>query len=544
MMPENFFGQGNDIDPTRLQPEQETSIENWREAIERKQIAFLPRATQGRLYWYAFAPTMRAQKELLNLLDAWIGPTFSDLPRSRGRLYPQDPFDTALALAGVPPLRFEVLPRGNGASRDEVRQTLLVLSRLVWKRPSSEFDAPRTTVEALDDLGHAIGARDHRIALACLRELEASADLDQSNLAFLRIRVYAGLGDSAAIFADHDLAHVLQLRRPIGITRLLQQRCLRPLPCLGRQLRQCGRPSRGGREHTCPGPSTGNRRNRHDAAGRGCRVHARCAARCLHSDARAPWPVRRRPCRLPWPRLSAFCSYPRGLMQRPQCPRPKPRSPVPKPAAPAGPDDEIHRLVDEGEYAAAVARGLAETPTPVLAALLLACARELEELDTRRQGRRFRRRCRSPRGPARERRSRGRRLVVAGWVPRPQRNLGWLGWLDALEGGQHQRRRDRLQPHLRLGTRGPFHRRQPPGLPERGRVGSTGRPRRCLHGGTFVALHGNGRQPNFASESSPDSLSARRIPSVSGCRPSRFWSPSQIPDQRPPYSPPHWSGRR
>ena len=109
----------------------------------------------------------------------------------------------------------------------------LFCPRLVWKRPGSEFDAPRTTVEVLDDLGHAIGARDRRIALACLRELEASADLDQSNLAFLRIRVYAGLGDTAAIFADQDLEHVLQLRRPIGITRLLQNARLRPLPCIG-----------------------------------------------------------------------------------------------------------------------------------------------------------------------------------------------------------------------------------------------------------------------------------------------------------------------
>ena len=104
MVADEFFGPGNDIKPARLQPEHETSIENWREAIRRKQIAFLPRATQGKLYWYGFAPTMREQKELLTLLDAWVGPTFSDLPRSRGRLYPQDPFDTALAAPDVPPV--------------------------------------------------------------------------------------------------------------------------------------------------------------------------------------------------------------------------------------------------------------------------------------------------------------------------------------------------------------------------------------------------------------------------------------------------------
>src|SRR4051812_1900984 len=107
MQIDEFFGAGNDINPARLPPEQETSIERWRDAIERGQIAFLPRVTDGRLYWYGFAPTLREKKELLTLLDAWIGPTFSDLPRSRGRLYPQDAFDSALASTDVPPLRFE-----------------------------------------------------------------------------------------------------------------------------------------------------------------------------------------------------------------------------------------------------------------------------------------------------------------------------------------------------------------------------------------------------------------------------------------------------
>ena len=118
-----------------------------------------------------------------------------------------------------------MLPRGNGSTvpRRGPSDALLVLSKLVWKRPPSEFDAPRTTVEVLDDLGHAIGAQDRRIALACLRELEASADLDQSNLAFLRLRVYAGLQNWDAILEDQDLPHILAMRRPIGVTRIIQR---------------------------------------------------------------------------------------------------------------------------------------------------------------------------------------------------------------------------------------------------------------------------------------------------------------------------------
>ncbi|OIJ62868.1 hypothetical protein WN71_037085 [Streptomyces mangrovisoli] len=98
-----------------------------------------------------------------------------------------------------------------------------MLSRLLNGRPPSEFDAPRTTVEVLDDLGHAIAARDRAVALACLRELEATADLDQSNLAFLRLRLFAGLEDWKAVLGDRDLDHVLAMRRPLSVTQVIQQ---------------------------------------------------------------------------------------------------------------------------------------------------------------------------------------------------------------------------------------------------------------------------------------------------------------------------------
>jgi hypothetical protein len=223
--PNNFFADGNDIRPSEVAPELQTVIENWQAAIAQRRIGFLPRAHVGRLYWYGFAPTARDRRELLSLLDCWIGPTYSDLARGRGELDLQDPFDAALDGLPIPPLRFEVLPRTRPAarqSRDKVRTGLQMMSRMIDDRPTSEFDVPRTTVEVLDDLGHAISARDRSIALDLLRELEASADLDQTNLAFVRFRIYAGLEDWAAVLGDDDLEHILAMRRPIGITRAVQ----------------------------------------------------------------------------------------------------------------------------------------------------------------------------------------------------------------------------------------------------------------------------------------------------------------------------------
>ncbi|MEU5861646.1 protein DpdD [Nonomuraea sp. NPDC047529] len=221
-----FFSTGNNIKPTEVEADDQIILENFIGAIEQRQTGFLPRSFRGRLWWYAFAPTQRQQREILNLLDSWIGPTFSDLARVRGALDPADPFDAALLKLPVQPLRFEVLPRSKPyarRSRKQVRDTLLIMSRLLNGRPPSEFDAPRTTVEVLDDLGHAIAAQDRGVALACLRELEATADLDQTNLAFLRVRTYAGLQDWKAVLADRDLDQVLAMRRPLGITQAIQQ---------------------------------------------------------------------------------------------------------------------------------------------------------------------------------------------------------------------------------------------------------------------------------------------------------------------------------
>ncbi|GAA2100470.1 hypothetical protein GCM10009841_15180 [Microlunatus panaciterrae] len=425
MQAEEFFGSGNDITPARLPPEHETSIENWLDAIRRGQIAFLPRVTNRNLYWYGFAPTLRERKELLTLLDAWIGPTFSDLPRSRGRLYPQDPFDIVLASTDVPPLRFEVLPRGSAASRDEVRQTLLVLSKMVWKRPRSEFDAPRTTVEVLDDLGHAIGARDRRIALACLRELEASADLDQSNLAFLRLRVYAGLGDTAAIFADQDLEHVLQLRRPLGITRLLQNAVyelyLESADTSGdgaALLEAANRIPAGLRTLATGGATQARPALLVEFMLAKLRGAATATLDRLADEAQSFSPTLANPLRL---LITPEAEPPETLAQDTSDP------------ATVTPTDELHRLIAEGEFAAAVVAGLAETPSSTTAALLLGCIRELEDPQLAAEVATF------VEASGLHEESRKDDVVVradlewlAGFL-NPQRNLGWLGWFDALE---------------------------------------------------------------------------------------------------------------
>lgn len=220
-----FYGAGNDIKPANVSPSMQALLDRWQAAIRDGGIGFLPRRAHQRTYWYAFAHTPRQRRELLGLLDAWVGPTYSDLEMGRGELDLSDPFDSALAGLKVSPLRFEVLPRTAPLAteaKETVRNALLMLTRLVNERPASQFEAMRTTVEILDDLGHAIAARDVALAKACIAELEQSADLDETNLAFLRLRFYAGMQNWVGMFNDPALNHVLSMRRPLGVTRVIQ----------------------------------------------------------------------------------------------------------------------------------------------------------------------------------------------------------------------------------------------------------------------------------------------------------------------------------
>lgn len=222
---DDFFEAGNDIKPANVDATMQALLDRWQAAIRGGGVGFLPRSTQQRTFWYAFAHSPRQRRELLGLLDAWVGPTYSDLQFGRGELELSDPFDSALASLEVAPLRFEVLPRvapNSATAKVAVRNALLMLTRLANERPASQFDAMRTTVEILDDLGHAIAVRDRGLADACIAELEHSADLDETNLAFLRLRYYAGVHDWTRVLGEPSLEHVLSMRRPLGVTRVIQ----------------------------------------------------------------------------------------------------------------------------------------------------------------------------------------------------------------------------------------------------------------------------------------------------------------------------------
>lgn len=228
----SFFGSGsgsgNDIDVTLLPHNLRDSIEQWMRAAERGDApAYLPRVREGRLWWYGAAPDERGRREMIEHLNAWIGPTYSDLASQRGRLDLTDAFDLRLDQSARGRwLRFEVLPRtgsGSGDAKLAVRAALRRLSTLYDERPPSEFAGLRAPAAVLDDMGHALAAADGDLAEALLAEIAESGDLDASNIAYLRLRVRASLSRWAEVLSDEALEDVLCMRRPPGVSRAVQR---------------------------------------------------------------------------------------------------------------------------------------------------------------------------------------------------------------------------------------------------------------------------------------------------------------------------------
>lgn len=226
---EDFFGVLNELAPDTLTDDDRAQLNKWIRALTTgTRTAFLPRSWQGRLFWYIFTPKDRRANEILELLGAWIGPTHSDIARTRGRLDLTDPFDSRIDTASELAVhRFEVLPRsGSPATKDArkfVRQALARLTELLDNRPASEFRFAKSTADILDDLGHALSTRDRSAAEIALGELSTNGDLDATNMSFVRIRTLGALGDWQEILADRAIDDILRMSRPPGVTRSIRR---------------------------------------------------------------------------------------------------------------------------------------------------------------------------------------------------------------------------------------------------------------------------------------------------------------------------------
>ena len=219
-----FFGDGNALERNGL-PDglgRDLALMESRFLADDPTVAFLPRVHDEGTRWYGFAPDLRRLQELTDLVRASVGPTFSDIDRAHGQLDMTDSFDRDIsALVDGHVIRFAVLPQHGVESRpakESVRQALLRICELLDRRPPASLDLQRPVSQVLDDLDHSLAGRDEELAVRLITELERFESLSASNILFLRIRLLRAFDRFQAILDHRDIAQLLEIRRPPGVT--------------------------------------------------------------------------------------------------------------------------------------------------------------------------------------------------------------------------------------------------------------------------------------------------------------------------------------
>jgi hypothetical protein len=221
---QRFFTEPNGITLSKIEEAKgpaAASVREWlAELRQSRGVVILPCLRGGAREWYGLAFNERQYRALLELIGAFVGPSYSTFRGGSGAMASTDPIDrVALEFTRGHALKFavpsdELLATGARNALDHMRT-------LLRKRPAFASDAPSPTGRILRDYYMALRASDRNAADRHLRRLEVGFRLDPINLLFLRVQRYAEFGEWEALLALPELGDLLALRRPIAVTEAL-----------------------------------------------------------------------------------------------------------------------------------------------------------------------------------------------------------------------------------------------------------------------------------------------------------------------------------
>lgn len=224
----SLFGEGNKITLEQIETSPEERIARFRPWVERLTKAdpkptVLPCVREGKVVdWFGIAFSEKELRELGEALMAFVGPTYSTFRGQRASLDSSDPVEAAvLGLTGGKAFRFRGDDSPDGARK--IWQALELMRRVWEGRPDIQPVLPRALGRVLRDFHMSIRAGNRASAEEHLRYLEDSGRLDALNLLFLRVQLLAELGYWEELLRHPDLPDIIQVRRPLVVTRALIQ---------------------------------------------------------------------------------------------------------------------------------------------------------------------------------------------------------------------------------------------------------------------------------------------------------------------------------
>ena len=218
---DTFFGPGNDLSVAALAASNpalaawlDRRIAALRESPEMP--ALLPRRRGEALAWYGIARTKRERRELVQVLQAFVGPTYASLRVDRP-LDLHDSIDVAAKAFAEQSFTIDVLSGEQAA----MRRALDLYFDLVAIRPRRTVAVSRPLGRLLREFEMAVVAGAGELSHELLAEIEASGQLSAQNLAFLRIRRLSGLRLDREVLELPELLTILSIRRPVRVTAAL-----------------------------------------------------------------------------------------------------------------------------------------------------------------------------------------------------------------------------------------------------------------------------------------------------------------------------------
>ncbi|HMR94324.1 MAG TPA: protein DpdD [Microthrixaceae bacterium] len=217
----SFFGPGNDLSVADLAASNPTLAEwlDGRIAALRESPdspTLLPRRRGDALAWYGIARTKRERRELAQVLQAFVGPTYATLRVDRP-LDPHDSIDVATTAFAEQSFTIDVLSGEQAA----MRRALDLYFDLAAIRPRRTIAVSRPLGRLLREFEMAVVAGSGGLSAELLAEIESSGQLSAQNLVFLRVRRLSGLRLDRDVLDLPELATILSIRRPVRVTAAL-----------------------------------------------------------------------------------------------------------------------------------------------------------------------------------------------------------------------------------------------------------------------------------------------------------------------------------
>ena len=172
----------------------------------------LPVVTTSGVTWYGCARNAAEARELGALLNAWIGPSWSDFCGAQAELddgcWPEGQLREAFG-----PFVFRLRLIGD-TSAGQVAARVAAMLQTLRRRPSPLTRASPTPGRLRAEFDRALLQQDAPRAASTLEVLRGLGLLSRENLKFVEVRMLAGLGQWENLYALPDLRSLADLRLP------------------------------------------------------------------------------------------------------------------------------------------------------------------------------------------------------------------------------------------------------------------------------------------------------------------------------------------